>query len=584
MRNLRTIFLTLILFLIFIPSLTSSERTEQEIKIGVFREDLKDIGNFQKIERVPDNLFDKKYDTFHSRQLYSLSQIGVIFVKQKGLLEKYPERMMKGMAYFEFFYQQQLKDNTNIIRRFNVNYPTWDSHTNKTMQKIHSLNKARKSMRNALGFTLEDDVYKVLTGYSTMFKLFKQSETSKNKLNKNDKKLNIIHNDISKLTGKAKTLLEKKIENRITDNKFLKEYSKIEKQLSNALKKAEHRKEYELLSSFVIELYDLEDKDISALLSGYNLATFILKELKANVLKKQYNQDLSKANFDIFSQEELMALGDITKNNKLKKNKDSKEIQVDILNLENNNIPVSKLLDVYRKDLNVKLDSLNLQLASKVEMQRWALSDWANAWKSPIPTKVLDSKGIEINLSDKEIESIKAQLAIKNFKETIEIEQFKDLVENNSSFDDLKNTISESTKSISFSYTLDDWARAWGDMKNIDLNNYAELTALANKQHGADWSVEEYASAYQTEVDIINSLQSGDLSSFDASALGASLGASLQDVADTITAASAAGVSVDLEAAAEGLGFDSFADAVAAYNEQYGTNYTVDQAREALGQ
>ena len=107
---------------------------------------------------------------------------------------------------------------------------------------------------------------------------------------------------------------------------------------------------------------------------------------------------------------------------------------------------------------------------------------------------------------------------------------------------------------------------------------------MANKQHGADWSVEEYASAYQTEVDIINSLQSGDLSSFDASALGASLGASLQDVADTITAASAAGVSVDLEAAAEGLGFDSFADAVAAYNEQYGTNYTVDQAREALGQ
>ena len=65
---------------------------------------------------------------------------------------------------------------------------------------------------------------------------------------------------------------------------------------------------------------------------------------------------------------------------------------------------------------------------------------------------------------------------------------------------------------------------------------------------------------------------------------GESLGASLQDVADTITAASAAGISVDLEAAASGLGFDSFADAVAAYNEQYGTNYSVDQAREALGQ
>ena len=156
------------------------------------------------------------------------------------------------------------------------------------------------------------------------------------------------------------------------------------------------------------------------------------------------------------------------------------------------------------------------------------------------------------------------------------------MIDANSSYEELKNTISESTKSISFSYTLDDWARAWGDMRNIDLNNYADLTALANAQHGANWSVRKYASAYQANVDVINALQSGDLSSFDASALGERLGASLQDVADTIRAASTAGVSVDLEAAAEGLGYDSFADAVAAYNEQYGTNYSVEEAKEAL--
>ena len=32
------------------------------------------------------------------------------------------------------------------------------------------------------------------------------------------------------------------------------------------------------------------------------------------------------------------------------------------------------------------------------------------------------------------------------------------------------------------------------------------------------------------------------------------------------------------------MGYDDFAAAVAAYNAQYGTNYTVDQAKEALGQ
>ena len=208
MKNLY--FFILILFF-FNTNLLSVERTEEEAKIGVFREDLKVIGTFKKIEKVPKDLFDKKYNTFHSRQLYSLSQIGNIFVKQKGLLEKYPERMMRGMAYFEFFYQQQLKDNENIIRRFNVNYPSWDSNTNKTMRKLYSLNKARKSMRNALGFSLEDDTEKVLLGYDTMYKLFKQSETSKNKLNKKDKEIRRFHNEISKQIGKAKTLVEKKM-------------------------------------------------------------------------------------------------------------------------------------------------------------------------------------------------------------------------------------------------------------------------------------------------------------------------------------------------------------------------------------
>ena len=277
MKNL--LFFIFILFF-FSTKLLSVERTEEEAKIGVFREDLKNIGTFKKIEKVPKDLFDKKYDNFHARQSYSLNQIGTIFVRQKGLLDKYPERMMKGMAYFEFFYQQQLKDNQNIIRRFNVNYPSWDAATNSAMRKLYSLNKARKSMRNALGYSLEDDTEKVLLGYYTMYKLFNQSETSKNKLKNEEKKIIKLHKEIQKQIGKGKTLVEKKIEYRITNKDFLKEYSKINKKLTNILKKAEYKKEYELLSSFVFELHDLVGKDNSALLSGYNLANFILKDLK----------------------------------------------------------------------------------------------------------------------------------------------------------------------------------------------------------------------------------------------------------------------------------------------------------------
>ena len=60
------------------------------------------------------------------------------------------------------------------------------------------------------------------------------------------------------------------------------------------------------------------------------------------------------------------------------------------------------------------------------------------------------------------------------------------------------------------------------------------------------------------------------------------MGSSLQDVADTIAAASALGNS-RFGCNISGMGYDDFA-AAAAYNAQYGTNYTVDQAREALGQ
>ena len=80
-------------------------------------------------------------------------------------------------------------------------------------------------------------------------------------------------------------------------------------------------------------------------------------------------------------------------------------------------------------------------------------------------------------------------------------------------------------------------------------------------------------------VDLID-----QVGSFDAASIASELGADLQEVADTISQAAAVGVSTDLEAAAQGLGYSSFADAVAAYNEQYGTSYTVESAKEALGQ
>ena len=159
----------ILIILIFYPAnfITASERSEKEMKLGVFKEDLKQIGRYKAIKYSPEGLFPENLKSFYSKSQKAQDEVSRIFVKQKHLLEKYPARMMKGMAYFEFFYMQQLKDNSRAIARFEDNYPSLSSK--QTMQKIYNLNKARKTMREALGLTLDDDPKKVLDSYYAMY-------------------------------------------------------------------------------------------------------------------------------------------------------------------------------------------------------------------------------------------------------------------------------------------------------------------------------------------------------------------------------------------------------------------------------
>ena len=393
------------------------------------------------------------------------------------------------------------------------------------------------------------------------------------------------HNKISKNISQLKNLIDDMLNNRLTEKKFNKEYSKSFKKLSRNLEEAISIKDYELLTSFIIEIDNYKNTNNSGLLSGYKIAEYILQKIKRDKILKRYEQDLSNAKFEIFSQKELSILGDITKSMKVIKNEKSNDIQLQIMNLENGGIPVNRFLEVYRDELNVRLDDINLQVASASKMKDWTLSDWANAWKNPIPETIVDESGIEVSLSSDEIESIKAQLAMKNFKELLDLDSFSSLIQNGAdNFNDIAKNLDINSETFKFSFTLDDFARSFGDTYGLDINNYSDLTDLANAQHNANWSVEEYAAAYQDNVDMINALQSGSLSSFDAGRIAAAANSSLQEVADTIRAATSAGVSVDLEATAQGLGYGSFADAVAAYNQKYGTNYSVEEAKESLGQ
>ena len=572
-------FLGIILFSFFLfNSIFAEERSEVEIKNGIFLKDVEAFGTFNKIDTAPSGMFKPTDNQFVQMSKYSQGKIGLIFVQQKGMLDKFPENLMLGMGYFEFFYMQQLKDHKKDIIAFKEKYPNigW---TKTNIKKIYGLNKARKAMRNALGFTLEDDVQEVLNTYYTLSQLFSLGEKEILELSSEEKKLLKIHLQLAKKLSIIKNLVKDKNEQRISEKKFNKEYSKLYKKVDREIKKLDKYDNYNRLNKFLGTIQEIELSNTSALLSAYNLADFLLAEIKKKDVKKRFKIDLMNADFSNFKEKELKLLGEASNTTKLVKAKKSNKIQLDILNLENNNIPINKILDEFRTN-SLDLASINFQMESIDSMKRWARKDWANAWRTPIPEKIDDtSKGIMIDLSEEDVESIKAQLSIDHYKDLLNLDMAKEL---NDNVKDIQSSIDTST--FSFSYGLDNYAQFLGEYMDLDIKNYADLTALANATYNADWSVEEYASAYQGNVDIINSLQSGAIDSFDAGAIAAGVGASLNDAAEAIAAAGAAGVSVDLEAAAAGAGFGSFADAVAAYNAANGTSYTVDQAKEALGQ
>ena len=110
------------------------------------------------------------------------------------------------------------------------------------------------------------------------------------------------------------------------------------------------------------------------------------------------------------------------------------------------------------------------------------------------------------------------------------------------------------------------------------MSNFNDLTNWANEIEGTNVSSSDYAKAWESAQYFDSANTWGDITrgvdlidtvgSFEAASIAKQLGQDLQTVADTISQAATVGVSTDLEAAAKGLGYGSFADAVKAYNKQ----------------
>ena len=365
---------------------------------------------------------------------------------------------------------------------------------------------------------------------------------------------------------------------------------------------------YKIISNFVekpVNIFEnckpnCSKRNLMLFDDSLNVLDTFIKDAEKKLIKKKYVLDMQNVNLENLETYKSEILKDVSLSMKNSKIEKRNLVQKSILNLSNNNLGIDEYLNkLIENDFNIS--SIDMTFDKLDDMKLWAMNDWANSWKGSLPQEIKDSDGNIIEFTDENLDDIKAQLAYStfnqiidlsdlNFKENIgdSIKEIAQTIKNDNSFD-LQSFLSQD-----FSITLNNYSKLVGNSIGIDINDFNDLTNWANQIEGTSISASDYANAWQNAQYYDSASTWGEITkgvdlldtvgSFEAASIAKDLGADLQQVADTIAQAATVGVSTDLEAAAQGLGYNSFADAVAAYNEKYGTNYTVESAKEALGQ
>ena len=590
------------------------KKNEDLTKTYISLSEFNELGTYKKIVKYPDGLFNVKGSP-EGMAKEAMMKMYQTFVQKPKLMEKYPENMMKAMAYFEIFYNYQLKDKEKSLEKFKKNYPEITWKTKKDVKTLYSLNFAKKSMRNAMSLNMDNSLEESLDRYVFMHDFLKPAEKITHKLSREEKKLKKFSTKLKQNYGKLKKTLEAKSEMRINNKDFQKQLKKNIKETKKALKNItnlnQDSDEFYISINNLFEQSiqilnecnpDCVDNELKTVISSINFNEALIKEIEPTIVKKNYSQNMENLDLDSLTEEEKSTLTLISLKNKVKKKEAKLEVQKTSLSLENSGFNINETLDKLDEN-GFEIKSVSMSFDDVDNMKRWAMKDWANSWRGELPSEITDKSGNLIEFSSENIQDIKAQLAYSSFNSLIDAPSLKDTV-NESINENIKEIVNEITKdggfnideflNQDFTITLNNYSQLVGSSLGIELENFDDLTNVVNDLYGSDMTSAEYADHWKTAqyldstsnwgdvtmgVDLIN-----ELGSFDAASVAKDLGADLQTVADSIYAAANVGVSTDLEAAAQGLGYSSFAAAVDAYNKEHGTNYTEESAREALGQ
>ena len=571
----------------------------------IFLSDLDSFGEYYEIKEFPHGMFEGDNNkTIDQKGKSAGKKVGYYFVTKKNSLEKFPQNMMKAMAYFEIYYLQTLKDKKINIERFKDN--NFNSNDISSLNTILSLNKARKSMREAVGLSLEDSPEEAIKRYWLMNDYLSKGKvktiTIDTKIRKKKKKIIELKTNVKGLNN----LILKRIEKRVDTSEYNKQVKNFSRKIKKIIKQIESIKTNKInftnytdetnnisgvqfsenikhIDSILINFYDHNEilRDYDKLDEINNLLNLVDYSVSKVLLyfPKRFINDLSEVDLSIFDKENLDTINQISQSSKINKVMKNKELQNTLFNLENYNFDTKKYINKLNTG-GIKTEEISLNLTNITEMKNWSTEQWANSYNKEIPKEIIDKEGNVVEtLSEINIQDIKAQLALNELNELSNV--FKNI---SNELNNANLHIAETIQNFDFTVSLDKYDKFYMTFGYSDFNEYVsawndEWEENYSRDELIDLIKEPQNLGISTAIDIVDTEGLG----FDAGALAASVGMELQEVANTIATAVAAEVSVDLESLSQGLGYSSFADAVSAYNAQYGTSYTEAEAKENLG-
>jgi uncharacterized protein YqgQ len=286
--------------IIEIKASKKNKETKDLSKTFISKEELDYIGQYQEIKEYPAGLFKNSKFSESMLAKKSAQEMYKTFVQHKNLNEKYPENMMKAMAYFEVFFNHKLKEEKKAIEDYKRNYPNIKKISKKAIQSLYSLSNAKESMRKSIGLTSDDKLEDALVGYMHMHNFMSQGTKTQNKLTNEEKRIKKESTRFKSAFGAYKKNLEFKFEKRISQKEFDKDLKKNVKIIKKSLHKMnkinpEKYSIYDDINKIFIKSLDVinncsencESKDFSIAIDSIDFSNAILKDVEKKIIKKK---------------------------------------------------------------------------------------------------------------------------------------------------------------------------------------------------------------------------------------------------------------------------------------------------------